>query len=422
MGSFQQQLLDRIPASIKRVLEGSSRKELINSINSSLMVFDDELIHVESGRKVKLDHYDANAIAFAGKQLLADSSEEISVLLLMPPAEFVTSAHSLPGISKENLISALRLQSEIILPSYEEPLSLAIDDKSSDGNSDSIALWLPQTRLDELFEAFNDRNIFLAAIKPRILNSKIENLDAGLLDEDTNDVTFVAFRDGILRVWQQVNKLDFDQEGFSDQWTSSLKAHSNISIKEHSNVEHYWQSLDISTNSEYNFFPTGALNARKKIEKGRKVVVGLVGLAVLLLISAIPFLRQSMEFRNAAATLESNRLMSAEARQDQQMVVNFENEWGPLSDFPQQGIRQAMFTLQNVLSPERLTSLEVSEGLVKIQGNSADPQGILARLEQDPLFTEVIFSRATNNTRYYIDLRLSPVNFEAYMVRYFPND
>ena len=129
-----------------------------------------------------------------------------------------------------------------------------------------------------------------------------------------------------------------------------------------------------------------------------------------------------MEFRNAAATLESNRLMSAEARQDQQMVVNFENEWGPLSDFPLQSIRQAMFTLQNVLSPERLTSLEISEGLVKIQGNSADPQGILARLEQDPLFTEVIFSRATNNTRYYIDLRLSPVNFEAYTVRYFPND
>ena len=104
------------------------------------------------------------------------------------------------------------------------------------------------------------------------------------------------------------------------------------------------------------------------------------------------------------------------------MVVNFENEWGALSDFPDQRIREAMFTLQNVLSPERLTSLEISEGLVKIQGTSSDPQAILQRLEQDPLFTEVIFSRATNNTRYYIDLRLSPVNFEAYMVRHFPDD
>ena len=98
-----------MPAPIKKVLGGSSRKELINSINSSLMVFDNELVHIEFGSKAKLDNHDANAIAFAAKQLLADSPEEISVLLLMPPAEFVASAHSLPGISKENLISLIKI-------------------------------------------------------------------------------------------------------------------------------------------------------------------------------------------------------------------------------------------------------------------------------------------------------------------------
>ena len=46
----------------------------------------------------------------------------------------------------------------------------------------------------------------------------------------------------------------------------------------------------------------------------------------------------------------------------------------------------------------------------------------MERLEQNPVFTEVVFSRATNNSRYYIDLRLNTVNFEAYMVRYFPDD
>tara|TARA_Y100000814_G_scaffold259406_1_gene209590 strand:- start:1061 stop:1405 length:345 start_codon:yes stop_codon:yes gene_type:complete len=114
--------------------------------------------------------------------------------------------------------------------------------------------------------------------------------------------------------------------------------------------------------------------------------------------------------------------MSQEARRDQLAVVNFETQWGPLNDFPEQRLRQAMFTLQNVLSPERLSSMEVSEGLIKLQGTSSDPQAILQKLEQDPLFTEVLFSRATSNTRYYIDLRLSPINFEAYMVRYFPED
>jgi hypothetical protein len=109
------------------------------------------------------------------------------------------------------------------------------------------------------------------------------------------------------------------------------------------------------------------------------------------------------------------------ARQDQQTVVDFENQWGPLNDFPDQVVNEALFALQNLLSPERLSSLEISEGLIKLQGSSADPQAILQKLEQDPLFTEVLFSRATSNTRYYIDLRLSPVNFEAYMIRYFPD-
>jgi hypothetical protein len=81
-----------------------------------------------------------------------------------------------------------------------------------------------------------------------------------------------------------------------------------------------------------------------------------------------------------------------------------------------------MFTLQSVLSPDRLSSLEVSEGVVRIQGTSQEPQAILERLEQNPMFTEVAFSRATNNSRYYIDLRISTVNFEAYMVRYLPDE
>ena len=78
--------------------------------------------------------------------------------------------------------------------------------------------------------------------------------------------------------------------------------------------------------------------------------------------------------------------------------------------------------LQEVLAGEQLSALELSEGLIRIQGTSSDPQAILQRLEQDPLITEVVFSRATSNTRYYIDLRLATVNFEAYRVRHFPDE
>lgn len=150
-------------------------------------------------------------------------------------------------------------------------------------------------------------------------------------------------------------------------------------------------------------------------------MLGVAVVALMLFAAGIPFIRQSLEFRSLAAELESQLNFSFEARQDQAVVVNFDNEWGPLNDFPDQRIREAMYTLQSVLSPDTLSSLEVNEGLIKIQGTSAEPQALLQRLEQDPMFTEVVFSRATNNSRYYIDLRLSTVNFEGYMVRYFPD-
>ncbi len=151
-------------------------------------------------------------------------------------------------------------------------------------------------------------------------------------------------------------------------------------------------------------------------------VAAAAAVVVVLLIAAIPFTLQSLEFRSLAGTLEIQREMASDAQQDQAAVVSFENEWGLINDFPEQRLREAMFTLQNILRPDTLTSMEVSEGLIKIQGSSNEPQAILQRLEQDPMFTEVVFSRATNNQRYYIDLRISTVNFEGYMVRYFPDE
>jgi hypothetical protein len=78
-----------------------------------------------------------------------------------------------------------------------------------------------------------------------------------------------------------------------------------------------------------------------------------------------------------------------------------------------------MFSLQPLLYPDKLKSLEIMEGTIQIEGESSNPQAILQRLEQHPLFTEAKFSRATNNNRYFIEFRLSTVNYDGYMVRYF---
>ena len=142
--------------------------------------------------------------------------------------------------------------------------------------------------------------------------------------------------------------------------------------------------------------------------------------AVVVLLAASPFLVQSLQTRSLLATLAEQRELSAATRVDQAVVRDFEQRWGVMTEFPAQNISATLLQLQNVLNPAVLTSLEVNEGSVQIEGESDDPQSLLQRLEQDAMFTGVDFARATNNNRYYIDLRLSTVDFDGHRQRYFP--
>ena len=112
---------------------------------------------------------------------------------------------------------------------------------------------------------------------------------------------------------------------------------------------------------------------------------------------------------------------AVQAREDQAIVREFEISWGVLNEFPRQHIPEVLLQLQTVLSPNVLTSMEIDEGSVEIEGESADPQSLLQLLEQNSMFTGVDFARATNNNRYYIELRLSTVDYDAYRQWYFPD-
>ena len=243
-----------------------------------------------------------------------------------------------------------------------------------------------------------------------------------ILDVDAETKTCVVIEDSILKSLLHVRKKDLQQEVFQQQWQEALAEDFSENVIELDKASDYFPQINAQANQGYCFFPHGALNATRKTAQGKQYIAATAVMLAMLFIGSIPFILQSFEFRSLAGTLEMQREMASDARKDQAVVVSFENEWGLINNFPEQSLREAMFTLQNILRPDTLTSMEVSDGLIKIQGSSNEPQAILQRLEQDPMFTEVIFSRATNNQRYYIDLRISTVNFEGYMVRYFPDE
>lgn len=424
MSQLPAQILALLPSGIKAFIEGSSRRDLLRKVDTCLVVFDNEVALIETGAIEKYQAepgpIDFPQLALTCSSLLGDSGRERSILLLLPPALFIATHQKMPGISSENLVSALLLQTESLLPANESQLALAINQKAAELSEEPVALWIRSETMADIFVAFEQEGLFVAAIKPRVLN--LEQTDACYLDVDASTLTLVGSGENILLRWLQTEKADLEQTEFHQQWQETLTDGSGATQITLENIEHYLELADNFSHQDYSFYPSGALQARRQVEKGRKLTLAAAAVIAVLFVSSIPFLIQSVQFRGLAASLEAQRELSFEARQDQAVVVSFENELGPINDFPEQRVRDAMFNLQNALTPNRLSSLEIAKGLISIQGASTEPQGILEQLEQDPMFTEVAFSRATNNDRYFIGLRLSTVNFDAYMVRYFPDE
>ena len=441
------QINHRLRRGISETLSGNNRQDLLNSVTDTLMLFGDELVHAKGGRSHRIAietsdrlslksgefngdtdrarqsterEIDAGAIAKAAKQLLSGSNSEPSILLLLAPSEFLATEQHMPGLLGANLISAITLQQESILPACDEELALAVSDEGSDGYR--LAMWIREARLTALFRAFSRQGLTLAALAPRTLAAIKPTQTSLLLDDDGRDITFISARNGVLEQWLQIRKADLAEPAFSEQWQKQLAAFEAETKHILTTAQDYVLEQAADIEPAYGFFPSDALAIsrkrmqRKQLQIAAAIIVGTMGLA------ASPFLSQTFELQMADASLESKRELSVDARQDRTVVVEFENRWGAINDFPQQDVAGAMFRLQEVLGGEQLTSLELSEGLIRIQGTSSEPQEILQRLERDPLFTEVVFSRATSNTRYYIDLRLANVNFEAYRLRHFPDE
>lgn len=430
--SVQDQVLSLLPPAVKAFLEGSSRRDLLRKVNASLLVFDNAVCHLESGAVARFQDeagpIDGPRLAAASATLLGETAEELSILLLLPPVAFMATRQALPGINKDSLHSALTLQVESLLPANTSPIALAVDTRALEFTDTPVALWARTSTLTELFDAFATEGLFVAAIRPRAL--ALDHPAGVFVDADATTQTLVRFESDVVLGWQQSDKADLEEAEFAAQWQQAITdelgsaadpADAESSVIELDSIEAYQEYGNPGRHQEYSFFPQGALTARKQVEKGRKLMMAAAVFAGLLFLGYIPFLAQSLQFRMLASTLEAQRELSVQARQDQAVVVSFENELGPLYDFPEQRVREAMYTLQAVLSPTQLSALEVSKGIVRLQGTSSEPQAILQRLEGDPMFTEVAFSRATSNDRFFIDLRLSTVNYDAYLVRYFPD-
>ncbi len=442
---------------------------IASRVNSALMVFDDQLIDLHTRRSVRLSlssdldgqspsdliRCDEKTLAGAAAQLLSDNNQPEKIcVLLIPPSEFYISEANLPAAGLDLQRSALLLQAMTVLPEFEQALNVgfipSVKNEPLPSVQTGLATWLPVERAERLFKAFSDEKIFLASIMPRIAlfsdrlgaaesdMSAAENLLTSIEDCDRQLTTTLQHNQQGGLTCLQCTAMDMAipelREKFLQERGQSLLAPQKLLLASAQDYlganalqsdtshasQHSLHSNSLSRLAVKGVFPEAALAARHQLAQGRlrKDILKLALAAVLVV--SLPFMWQSFQLFRLDAALSRTQALSAVARADQAVVRDFENNWGAFIEFPEQDIAEVLLTLQPVINPGLLSAFELDEGLLSIEGESPDPQNILEQLEQNPMFTEVDFARATNNNRYFIELRLSTVNFSAYREWHFP--
>ena len=426
--SWRESLVQGLPERFKAVFETSAKNSLLKQVNTIFLVFNDRLYNLTNGtwRTLDIDGTRADPVqmAAAAAELLPASSISHGVLLLLPANEFLATTVTMPGVGRDSIKAALLLQAHALLPGYDPDLALAVNIREHKPDAPDVAIWITEQRMNELFTAFSDKNMLLAAILPRVLAPAAAGGDVVIEDSDLHTVSRIHYRDGVVLSWLQSSRVDLQQDGFLQQWQQLSKAEDvgEAGSLEFGGAEDYLAvSEQIGADREYSFIPAGAEALKSQLQKGKRIGMLATAAVLVVLIGFVPFLVQSIQARGLLATLERQQEMADSARSDRTVVRAFEQDWGAFTEFPRQDLTSALLMLQEVISPGVLASLEVDEGFIKLEGDSPDPQSLLERLEQTAIFTEVDFARATSNTRYFIDLRLSTVDFPAYKQRYFPD-
>ena len=426
---------------------------LARRINCTLMVFEDQLCDLASGQRITLsDTSDepgfAENIAAAAEKLLGDQNTESKCIqLLLPPSEFLAQPVSLPGLAKADIRAAMHLQKATRLPEQEQPLELSLSFDPVNGlDSHAIAWWLPADKANQLFDAMAAKSLFMAAILPRpawLLETCFavgQSATRVIMDCDDTMYTVIGHtvigqvtsasaqdEDKALACLQTSVK-DLEDTEIAALWqTELIKSGLSQPDLRLESLDDYLRFMrghslpvahpDVSQGA---VFPQAALAARHQLDRGKRRTQLTRAAAAVVAILMLPLLYQSWQLSSLGAELESLRQLSAEPRANQSVVRDFESQWGILTEFPDQDVIAVLLALQEVINPGVLSAFSIDEGLISIEGESEDPQNVLEMLEQNPLFTEVDFARATNNNRYFIDLRLATVNFPAYHEWHFP--
>jgi hypothetical protein len=414
----------------RTLLADSVRQDVLASIRQSLVLFDGLLLNTLNGeyRQVVLEdgRSQAEALAQAARKLANPQDLAAGILLLLPPADFLSTHYQLALKGDSLLRSALKLQAHTLIPAYDHELLLGLNGQSGEGT----ALWYPARNADELFMAFQAEGLFLAAVMPRTLalgGTMQREQDLLLLDEDSRHVAQFELHGGVLHSVCMATQRDLQQQEFAEQWQAeTAKAAPGLRLR--SQGHDYWSGRRevVEPMEPYCFFPKGAEHYGRRLlqQKQKRFAAMAAGVVVALLF--LPFVANWAQATWLESQIEELRADSAAARQSQAAVYAMEDEWGALADYPRQDVAQTLLTLNQYINSS-LTDFSLEEGVVDLTGYAQDPALLVEQLSEREEFFEVSQSRSSSGgeggargDRFGIRLRLSGADFGGYDAKYPP--
>ncbi len=406
-------------------------QELLKKVDTHLLVWNHELLNLETGERTVLMDLNAQTLAVSAKEIVAKSKQLLHVVLYLPNIDFVATEYKLPGVALQNIRSALSFQTNELMPAYPGDLMLAVNhDDSYDKN---IALWLDHSKTEALSLAFKELGLELISIIPRIMlaslmkNSGIKKQSTlQFREHDENNLLQITLHNKQLSQWDGINHHDIQDKDYYNAWEDQTELLIDTPLIE---VSHYWKKPDKNyfENFQYAFFPDSALRNLKKhsnLKKGR--LVAIAGIITCMLL-ATPFIKNSIRYKKYDKRYQDYKEKTVDVRNMRAAVTQFEDNWDLLLNYPKIDAIAVIQKLNTIIPKNSwIKGFEIKAELVEIDGYSPNPTSILEILSKQVEFKQVAFNQRTRSERgkknehFGITFQLSGIDMEAYQEKHFP--
>jgi hypothetical protein len=393
-----------------------------------------------------VDNHLAESIAHAARQLAGQGS--VRIALRLPGAEFLAMQVQMPGVADERLLPAIELQRGELLPAVEQSLllqAIRLDPLSGE----TLILWLSGERAESLFHEFELRGLFLALIEPRPLACRPEivlgrnglaDVDPSawsgwICDESNGSRICTRWQDGRVVDWISTLQADLELPPLAEQWRQAIGEWPVVMLDQPTHggeaegeVAGLQQQITLGEPGEIYFVPATAVQRiRERIgqrSRRRRIAVA-AGLATLSMLLWAALSARSLYYEDRLERLKSAAHEASALRAE---VVNLEERYAPIRDFPRIDVSDTLTRLNQMIPRESwIERFRIDNGMVEVEGYSPDPSGLVSALAGDERFIDVAFNRATRGgtgadrgDRFGIRFQLAGIDVAGYLEEHFP--